>query len=175
MTLNSCSVLGENWTTKPNYGIHKLEVATSSWDIGAPVVGQSVLLLAELQWLVLCHHRLTSDCFSLCCSSGKSSGSASPPSKLDGSKVIKFYYSGSLSACAHSVSLLWHKMTCWNRYRGLLARSEIRHDGVLAKSSSTVLGQQLSWTAPFWTGHVSHNSCCLNMDCCRGSESLVFS
>lgn len=34
------------------YGIHKLELATSHWETGAPVVGQNVLLLAELWWLV---------------------------------------------------------------------------------------------------------------------------
>lgn len=34
------------------YAIHGLKLATSNWEIGAHVLGQSVLLLAELWWLV---------------------------------------------------------------------------------------------------------------------------
>lgn len=34
------------------YAIHGLKLATSHWEIGAHVLDQSVLLLAELWWLV---------------------------------------------------------------------------------------------------------------------------
>lgn len=160
-TLNSCSVFLGNWTAKPvwNPEIRISHEQQGNWNLcswsecAAPFWAS--VACPSCWFCVTTGPYLTG--FSLCCCSGKSSGPAIPPPKLDGSKVIKFYYSGRiLSACAHSVSLLWHKITCWNRYRRLLvARSKIRHDGVLAKSSSRVLDQQLWWNALFWIVHVS--------------------